>query len=490
MYPTLTSLVVLGAAWLIYKLLSIGRRDKSLPPGPPTLPILGNIHLIPPKFTFLKFSEWAQEYGGIISVKVANQTIIVLSDMKSVKELLDDRISETSSRPFLYALDVVTGGNVFSFAPADNHVWKTSRKAIQPLVTPQAVQTHLPISETETTQLLYDILHGPEVDFRSHVSRFAFSFITSVLFGKPAPRYNSPESTQYREYTHQLLKTVSPEAAPVDLIPILKYIPERWAPFKQLWRETRRLQRALYFSFLEHTEQKVTSGNKTGSMIEDVLRRQSELGISRELTGYLGGILIDGGTDTSSALLQSLVLRLMKSPASLRKAQNEVDTVVGKKRLPVSSDVSALPYVQALIKEIHRMTPAGPVGVPHAAFTDCQYREYTIPKGAPIIINIWGIMHDPDLFERPDEFWPERYLLTPDGTRPGIEKDYNIRSTLPFGSGKRLCPGMHLANMNLNLAVMRLIWAFDFAPIGGPIPQPEKWNVADEYTYVRANLIT
>ncbi|PPQ87603.1 hypothetical protein CVT25_005929, partial [Psilocybe cyanescens] len=92
--------------------------------------------------------------------------------------------------------------------------------------------------------------------------------------------------------------------------------------------------------------------------------------------------------------------------------------------------------------------PGMSTGIPHAAINDCQYRGYHIPKGAAILVNIWAIMHDPDLFERPDEFWPERYLLTADGTKPGLDKDYTIRSTFPFGSGKRLCPGMHLGTTN------------------------------------------
>ncbi|KAH9477256.1 Cytochrome P450 monooxygenase [Psilocybe cubensis] len=130
---------------------------------------------------------------------------------------------------------------------------------------------------------------------------------------------------------------------------------------------------------------------------------------------------------------------------------------------------------------VHRLRSGVPLAIPHAAVDDCQYREYTIPKGAPILMNIWGIFHDPDLFERPDEFWPERYLLTPDGTNPGHKKSYTIRLTLPFGSGKRICPGIHLANTNVNVAVMRLIWAFGFSRVDRPATRTTEWNISDEY---------
>ncbi|PPQ85604.1 hypothetical protein CVT25_012648 [Psilocybe cyanescens] len=400
--------------------------------------------------------------------------------MKSVKEILDDRSAETSSRPSLYAADVVTEKKYIPLANPDNHVWRMGRKAIQPLVAPQAVLAHLPVAEAETTQLLHDIIHDPE-ELCHHVSRYTFSFIASVVFGKSAPRHDSPELTHFNDYMRHQSSTVSPEAAPVDLIPILKYVPERWAPWKQLWRETRRLQRSLYFSFLEHAEKKIKSGSKGGTFIENILDRQEELKLTREMVAYIGGILIDGGADTSASLIQSLVHCLIRSPASLRKAQKEIDNIVGYTRLPLASDIPAVPFVQALIKEVHRVRPAAPTGIPHATSDDFEYRGYLIPKGAPIIINVWGIMHDPDLFDRPDEFLPERYMLTPDGTKPGLDKDFTIRSSLPFGSGKRLCPGMHLATTNLTLAVMRLLWAFDFAPLSGSVPQSGIWNMEDEY---------
>ncbi|KAF7340735.1 Cytochrome p450 [Mycena sanguinolenta] len=389
MDPRFIPLAIAAVAWFTFKVIRIGRRDEKLPPGPPTIPILGNIHLLPPKFPFLRFTEWAQKYGGIFSLKVGNGTIIVVSDMAVVKELLDDRSGETSSRPSLYAADVVTGRNYLVMATSDNHVWRMGRKAIQPLLAPQAVQAHLPIAEAETTQLLYDILHDPE-EFYSHISRSTLSFIASVVFGKPAPRHDSPEATLFREYIHQFSKTVSPEAAPVDLVPFLKYVPERWAPWKQLWRETRRLQRSLYFGFLEQAEQRIHRGLKNETFIEKILDRQEELGLNREMIAYICGVLLDGGAETSSSLLQSLVLCLVRSPASLRKAQEEIDNVVGDERLPVSSDLEALPYVQAVIKETHRFRPVGPTGVPHATSNDCQYREYIIPKGAPVFINVWG----------------------------------------------------------------------------------------------------
>uniref|UniRef100_A0A8H7XNR4 Cytochrome P450 n=1 Tax=Psilocybe cubensis TaxID=181762 RepID=A0A8H7XNR4_PSICU len=482
--PQLVSSVVFAViGWLVYKLINIGRRDKTLPPGPPTAPLVGNAHLLPSKFAFLKFSEWGRQYGGIFSIKLANATMIVVSDMKVVKELLDDRSSETSSRPFSFAVHSISKG-YFALTSSDNPLWKASRKSIQPFLSAGAIQSHVSISDKETTQLLYDILNTPE-------------------------------------YLRNFVKTVSPESAPVDLIPILRYIPESIAPWGKVWRETRQQQQSIYYFFFEHTLREVNAGNKKGTIIEAIVKNQEELGLTQDAIAYIGGMLLDAGSETSATTIQSLILSLLKFPACLKKAQEEIDELIGDSRLPISTDIDELPYVQAVIKEGHRLRPAVPCGIPHAALNDCHYRGYTIPKGSPILINIWGILHDPgescivflvigilrigshtagadrsltkvlkcrsapavsELFDRPDEFRPERYLETPDGTIPGLKKDFNIRLNLPFGSGKRLCPGMNFSNIFLNLAVMRLLWAFDFTPYDDLTTNHDTWDIEKEYS--------
>ncbi|KAH9476426.1 Cytochrome P450 monooxygenase [Psilocybe cubensis] len=469
---------VLG--WLAFKVLSIGKREANLPPGPPTIPVLGNIHLLPRKFMFVKFSEWAKEYGGIFSLKIANSTMIVLSDMRAVKEILDDHSIETSSRPFFYALEAVTNGKFFLLASSDNESWKVGRKLTQLFMTSQAAHSHARIAEQESIQLLHDILESP-LDICQHFTRYTFSAITSLTFGRREPNHDSPKIREFADYIRNFTNTISPEAAPVDLIPILKYIPERFAPWKRLWKVTQAQQQALYYSLLEYTESKVRGGNGSGSFVETLLEKQAELKLSRDMIAYIAGVLMDGGTESTATTLQSLILCLVKSPASYRKAQEEIDRVVGNGRLPVASDINNLPYIQAILKEIQRLRPAGPTGIPHAATKNLQYGEYIIPKGVPIMINVWGILNDPDLYERPDEFWPERYMIAPDGTKPDIEKEYSIRASLPFGSGKRLCPGIHFANMNLNMATMRFIWAFNLTAFDEQATSTDIWDFQEEY---------
>lgn len=111
--------------------------------------------------------------------------------------------------------------------------------------------------------------------------------MTSLAFGKREADHDSPKAREFREYICNFTITISPEAAPVDLLPILRYIPERFAPWKRLWRVTQKQQRSLYYSFLEHTESSINSGNRSGSFIENLLDQQADLGLSREMIAYV-----------------------------------------------------------------------------------------------------------------------------------------------------------------------------------------------------------
>ncbi|KAJ7607153.1 cytochrome P450 [Roridomyces roridus] len=305
------------------------------------------------------------------------------------------------------------------------------------------------------------------------------SVILSVLYGKRAPRYETRETTAFFEAQHEWERVLEPGATPpIDLIPLLKYVPVRWAKWKRDCARTRKLQRDLYFGLLNETRERLGRGEENGCYMEEILKSQEELGMDLEITGYLGGVLIEGGSDTTSSFLQTLVLALTAYPKAQKKAQEEIDLVVGSHRMPTLDDLDELRYIRALILETHRFRPVAPMLIPHATLTAEEasvsgYKGYIIPKGATIFVNVYGIFHDSDLFDDPENFIPERFLLTENGTRPGVDGS-DLRHNLPFGVGRRLCPGIHLAQNSININTMNLIWAFQFSPdtdaSGNPIP--------------------
>jgi len=166
--------------------------------------------------------------------------------------------------------------------------------------------------------------------------------------------------------------------------------------------------------------------------------------------------------------LQFFILFMIEHPDVQAKAREEIDRVVGSDRLPILDDMPNLPYVTAIIQEIHRTRPISPLAVPHRAMEDIMYRRYRIPAGSSVIGNIWGVYHDPNLFDDPDTFNPDRFL----GSRLGFKKDaaealqnedmFRRFNVYPFGFGRRVCPGIHLATNSISLNVTRMLWGFEF----------------------------
>ncbi|KII94756.1 hypothetical protein PLICRDRAFT_169479 [Plicaturopsis crispa FD-325 SS-3] len=469
MFASIQIALAFAAAWFVSRLMKTGHREKGLPPGPPTVPILGNLLIFPTKHPHLKFTQWAKTYGDIYSLKLGANTAVVISSTAAVKSLIDRRGATTSDRPANHMADSITGGFnlVLSHYPDP---WRPMRKMVHAILTPQASMRHLPIQMAEATQLAHDILTDPN-RFYTHARRYSVSVILSVLWGKRCPRYETREATTFfhcqEKFEYALAIGAHP---PVDIFPVLKYMPERWAPWKALLRETREIQRGFYLSLLEDCEARDADN---GCFMEEVLKRMQEFSLSREMAMYACGALLEGASDTTSAFLHTIILMLTAFPDVQRAAHEEMDRVVGA-RMPTRNDFQNLPYIQALIQEIHRFRPVTPLAVPHATIADEDYRGYSIPSGSTIFVNTWAIFHDPEAFDNPDEFQPARFLHSEYGTKPGAD-DRAFRHSLAFGGGRRICPGMHVANNSLMLNAMYLVWAFDFAPpvdskTGLPIP--------------------
>ncbi|KAA1473593.1 cytochrome P450 [Dentipellis sp. KUC8613] len=448
---------------------SIGRREFGLPPGPPTLPILGNIHQFPKNHPHLKFMEWGREYGGIFSLKVSSRTVIVISDRRIARDLLESKGASTSSRPPSHFGKLVTGMRSIVFMPYSQDLRRVQR-LVHNMLSKDACNNHLPIQSAEATQLMYDFLKQPD-QFYDHVNRYTSSVITSVLAGVRSPRITSPIVVAFIDYVHKWAGLMEPAAhPPVDVFPILKYVPERWASWKTIVRDVRAGQRRLYFSLIGSCERRVAADQRNGSFLEDVVANLEKYGIDRETAACTCGVLMEGGTETTATYLHHFMLLMVNHPEIQSKAQREVDGIVGEDRTPTLDDFESLPYVQAVMSEVFRMRPPLQLGVPHYSIADEVVDNYLIPKNSTIFTNIWAMNHDPEAFDQPERFDPDRFLI-PELRRKAGMKDTADDSDwdLPFGYGRRFCVGIHLAKSSLKLNVMNFLWAFDFRHAIDPV---------------------
>lgn len=149
---------------------------------------------------------------------------------------------------------------------------------------------------------------------------------------------------------------------------------------------------------------------------------------------------------------------LLQNPNALSKAREELDNNVGLLREVEESDIRNLPYLQAIVKETLRIHPAGPLAAPHHALEDCRINGYHIPAGSTIMFNLWKIHHDPRVWPEPEKFQPERFL---DSAYGQMDVRGNHFELIPFGSGRRICPGINFALQVLHLTLARILHGFE-----------------------------
>ncbi|KII83911.1 hypothetical protein PLICRDRAFT_118622 [Plicaturopsis crispa FD-325 SS-3] len=472
-------LVPLAASLLIYSVYyvyNIGARARNMPPGPPTVPIIGNLNVFPKSHLHMKFTEWSKIYGDVISLKVFNNTVIVLNTPTAVKELIDKRSIATSNRPKSILADMITPHNLnIGTGHYANETWKVLRKASTQLLSNENIRSLQPYQHAEATQLMWDFSRDPE-NWYTHIQRFTTSFALGITYGKRAPRVESKDVKAFLHVQPQFLHALEfGTMPPVDLFPILTYVPERFAHWKRVVKTVKALHEEMYEDLLSTVERRLEKGQAANVFMEDAVIKAQEWGLTRrELLTNLGGVLLEG-SDTSSATLQGVVLALVAFPEAQKKCREEIDRVVGSDRAPTHDDFPNLPYTAAFIEEVNRFRPVSPLGLPHEMVKDEIVDGVLYPKDAVLFINTWAIFHDERYYDRPHEFIPERFLKHPLGIKDESTDDPARRQNMLFGGGRRVCPGIAFAKTSLEINVPNFIWAFEFSPeidaaTGKPIP--------------------
>ncbi|KIY51315.1 cytochrome P450 [Fistulina hepatica ATCC 64428] len=474
-------LVGLTAAWII---VWGTRRRKGLPPGPPVLPILGNIHLFPKKWPHYQFTKWAREYGPIFALQMMHQTIIVLNTPSAIRDVIERKSLSTSNRPESHiAAMIIPNNENFGMATHLHGNWKTLRRVAMYMLKAENMDKYKELQYAEAAQLMYEMMTNP-TNFYEDISRFTTSFIMSVLYGHRAPRSSTSEAAEFTKLQLDFMYVVDlGKAPPVDLFPILKYVPERFAKWKRNALDVKRRQEALFGRLTDMVKRRVDAGKGNGSFMEEAYIKRKEWGLeSDSLFRNLGGALLEA-SDTSSALLQVVILMLVAYPETQKKAQEEIDEVVGPDRPPTFSDLPKLKYMSAVIEETLRFRPIAPLALPHAMDKDEIINGMFFPKGAVVFMNLWAVFHDPQYYDEPDRFIPERFLKHPLGVRPDVQDDPARKENLAFGGGRRVCPGTRTGKASVEINLANLLWAFNFTPARNPetgaLEPPDIWNVSE-----------
>ncbi|KAF2135651.1 uncharacterized protein K452DRAFT_281196 [Aplosporella prunicola CBS 121167] len=463
MYGTACVALLSLALISLFRLLKLGRRAPDMPPGPHTKPVLGNEHLIPKNNAHFIFTEWAKQYGGIYTLKRFTNTTFVISSPHMIKELLDRKSSIYSHRPVSHVGHLITHGDHLLLMQYGDE-WRRIRKLIhQYFMEPMCEKQHLRLQHAEATQLMHEFLVAPQ-DHMEYPKRYSNSITNSLVFGIRTKTHHSDYMIRLFSLMNEWSEILEFGATPpVDSFPLLKLIPEK---FLGRWksRATRvgDLMTGLYTEVLDRVINRRAQGLNKGSFIDRVLDQNEKNGLSWSKLYFLGGVLMEGGSDTSSSLILAMVRAMIEFPEVQKRAQAEIDAAIGEDRSPTWADFAKLPYINMMIKESHRWRPVSPLGVSHAvAEVDDWVGGHFIPKGSTVVLNVWAMHHDEERWEKPEDFMPERFQ-----SHPKLASQYTSdgpgRDHFGYGAGRRVCPGIHLAERNLFIAMAKLLWAFDF----------------------------
>ncbi|KAJ6549908.1 cytochrome P450 [Mycena capillaripes] len=451
-----TTSLLSGLAGLILLYSLVRKRNSSklpLPPGPKALPVIGNLFDIPPERQWKTYLQWSQEYGSdILYLNIIGQSMVVLSSMEAVTELLEKRSSSYSDR-------------------------RLHRKIFHEVLNPMAAKQLHPHQQAATHDLLRRFLET-NGDIPQHLRHMAGALIMDVAYGIDVLPIDDPYIRLAKAALQGLALATLPGAFLVDTIPWLKYVPS-WVPgaeFKRKAAYWRKLALDLVEIPFAEAKRRMILGTAKDSVTSLSLRALDESddrsrGAREEVVKAMAANVYAGGSDTTISALETFVLAMIANPEAQRRAQVEIDSVVGNDRLPNFTDEASLPYVSAIVKEVLRWRVVTPIAFPHRVTVEDEYRGYRIPVGSQVIGNVWAILHDETVYPNPETFKPERFLL--DGKlNPAIRDPESVA----FGFGRRMCPGRHMVLSTLWLTVASVLAVFKikhFIDENGEVVEPE-----------------
>ncbi|KAK1433637.1 hypothetical protein QVD17_10551 [Tagetes erecta] len=485
--PILFLVLSLPLLYLISKIIQ--NKSRLNPPGPVGLPIIGNLHQLDSSNLHTSLWNLSKSYGPLVSFHIGFIPAIVISSASLAKEVFKTQDLIFCSRPSLVGQQKISyNGLEVIFSPY-NEYWKEMRKIFMVhLLAPKRVLSFRHIREDEVSNAMKKIRELGVSSKTVNLSKMMMS-VTSTIMMRVG--FSKRDEQKITEVVHRLTEF---QAIVADF-----YFSDLWAglPFvgliDRLSGKMRRLDKSFrYFDALyeelidEHLNRETPKPPEEGEDFIDILLRLKKDQLFNLTYDHIKGVIMDvlvAGTDTSSATVVWAMTALIKNPEVMKKVQNEVRTVVGEKGRVDEDDLPKLIYMKAVVKEVMRLYPPVPLLVPRETTKDTILNGYKIKQKTIVFINALAIGRDPKSWDSPEEFLPERFL--------GSDIDFkgNNFELVPFGSGRRICPGMTMGMVAVDLLLSNLLYLFDWGLPNGMKIEDIDYEVLPGMTLHRRNAL-
>ncbi|KAF9043117.1 putative monooxygenase [Panaeolus papilionaceus] len=448
---------IAGGTLLAYS-LAPGRKSN-LPPGPKRLPVIGNVHQMPQEAPWLVFSEWSKTYGDIIHVDVFGQSIVIINSTQAAKDLLDKRSTIYSDRPVLEMASLCGYNRTFVLQHYGDE-WRKQRRLVAQDFGMASCPKYYDLQNKEARILVRNILKDPS-SLESEIKLRIGIIIIRTTYGYYVQSPDDPILANPLTAMDNFSKSTAPGNFLVDFVPSLKGVPG-WVPgsgFLQTAKEWKKIMEAASWNPVNFCRDNLETGktlmpNLCGNIYQEAGGKLSKE--AEEQLVWASSSVLGGGLDTNMSSALTFFMAMILNPRVQKKAQAELDEVVGKDRLPSIADQANLPYIRSIMAEVFRYFPAIPLSIPHASTQDDEYNGIFIPKGSLIMPNVWHMLHDSEIYPSPMEFFPERYN--------GLDSEMDKVKDLAFGFGRRVCPGMHFAEGTLFAIISTTLATCDILP--------------------------
>ncbi|XP_002988182.2 cytochrome P450 71A1 [Selaginella moellendorffii] len=456
------SLVLAAAIALLAALYSRLRNSKRppLPPSPPSKLITGHLHLLDqlPNQSLYKL---AKIYGPLIQLRLGVVPVVVASTAEMAREFLKVNDSVCASRPRMAAQKIITYNFTDIGWAAYGAHWRQLRKICTlELFTHRRMQETAKVRARELADTMAGIYRDRETSINMNTRIFSLTMnVINQMVMRKKP-FSGSDTTEAREFIDLINGVFMVWGAfnIGDYIPGLSIFDfQGYIGMAKVLHK--KLDHLLDKVIEEHIQRRMAKSDEPPDFVDVLLALTLEDG-SKVSHKTIKGIIVDmiaGGTDTAAVTIEWALSELMRKPHILKKAQEEMDRVVGRDRVVDESDLPNLPYLECIVKEALRLHPSVPI-LRHESIEDCVVAGYRIPKGTGIMINVWAIGRDSATWENPMEFDPDRFISAGNT----LDVRGNHFDLIPFGSGRRMCPGMPLGISMLQMSLGRFIQCFDW----------------------------
>ncbi|XP_031495421.1 flavonoid 3',5'-hydroxylase 1-like [Nymphaea colorata] len=471
--------------FLSYLLRAVSGR-RPLPPGPKGWPFIGCLPLLG-RMPHVSLFELAKVYGPVMYLKLGTSAMVVASSPAAAKAFLKTLDTTFTNRPpNAGATHMAYNAEDLVFADYGPR-WKLLRKLSNlHMLGGKALDDWAAVRRAEMVHMFRTVQdharRGEAVDVPELLSYGIANMMGMVMLSKRVFESGGSESSEFKVMVVELM-TLAGLFNVGDFIPSIA-----WMDLQGIEGAMKRVHLkwdALIRRMIEEHEATREERKGKPDMLDAVMqyRTDNEVkggGDGEKLTmTNIKALLLNlfaAGTDTSSSIIEWAMAELLYSPAILRRAQAEMDSVIGRERRLEESDIRRLPYFQAICKETFRKHPSTPLNLPRVATQPCEVNGFYIPKNTRLMVNIWGMGRDPNVWDKPLEFNPDRFL-TPELSK--IEPRGNDFELIPFGAGRRICAGTRMGIVMVEYILGSLVHAFDWKmPDGGKVDMAETFGIA------------